>query len=252
MNRKILGGAATPVVVVDPTTHKITGGPAIPIVCLEDNRNGVTSPISSLQIGDVTAGNYVLINENGIRLFGTAAPFDDLEGALIGARINSPSGRIDYNYDEGTVEFQDNCIYPTDFVTIIYQMRHRYQFESVVEPHLHWIQDSALFPNWVILSRVTLNGGLVPAAFDGPFKPTQTLFTWNSGNLLQYSDFADIAGRENLSFSLDIKLYRDTTNVSTLYSGADPISGNVAAKFLDCHFQNDMLGSFLELQKYPT
>lgn len=247
MEVKRTGGAAQKVVIVDPNTNRVLQGPAIKIVCL--GIDGTVTQLPSLIVGDYNDGNYVLLNNNGIRLYGAAIPWDDLEGALIGANLYSPAGRIDANYAQGTMDFQDNCIYPDDFVIISYQMRHRYQWESDMEPHLHYFQTVAAFPNWCIQTRVILNGGLV-GAFSAPVKATQSVFTWSAGTLFQYLDFPEIAGQQNLSFALDVKLYRDTTNVTGLFSGADPVAGNVSSKFLDIHFKNDMLGSFLELQKY--
>jgi hypothetical protein len=48
---------------------------------------------------------------------------------------------------------------------------------------------------------------------------------------------------------LDIKLWRDTTNASGEFTGADPVAAAVLLKELDIHFELDSFGSNEEYVK---
>ena len=204
---------------------------------------GLNGVFDTLQVGDVAGGNYFEIESDGtFILFGDATRWDDLEGSLIAKQLTSPAGRIDYNFTELTADFQNNAIYPTDLIAIVSQVRHRYELGTDLKPHLHFIQNQNTVPNWLISYRVIENGGTV-----GAF----ALATWDSlmftypgaGSILQIAEFPVITGLMDLSFAIDVKLFRDTTNVSGLFAGADPYVGDAAAKFFDVHFRNDSLGS---------
>ena len=48
---------------------------------------------------------------------------------------------------------------------------------------------------------------------------------------------------------LDVKLYRDSSNVSTLFAGADPYTTAVLLKHLDIHYVVNTQGSRSEYTK---
>jgi len=175
--------------------------------------------------------------------------WDDLRFPFTGNRIDVSSGRVDYDYTECTVDFQTNARYPNEPVCMIAQMPHHKLFGSSVQPHLHWIQQSAVFPNWLLAYRWYNNGSTVPGTFTLAAYTTHA-FVWSAGNLLQITKFPAIAapGGEDVSSILDLIIYRDSANTSTLFAGADTY-GIAKAKEFDLHYQIDDRGSRQEYVK---
>ena len=114
--------------------------------------------------------------------------------------------------------------------------------------HMHWIQNQAAVPNWLMAYRVYNNG-------EGPGSFTllpwdHSIVTYTSGTICQITDFAEISMTgKTLSCIIDIKLWRDTTNASTEFAGADPVATDVLLKELDIHYEIDSLGSDEEYTK---
>ncbi len=178
-----------------------------------------------------------------------ALSWDDLRFPLTGQRLTVTAGRLDYDFEECTVEFGATARYPNEPICMVAQMPHKKYFGSVLHPHLHWVQASSDMPNWLMAYRFYNNGEAVPAftlaAWD------HNAFTYTSGSIMQLTNFPTIASPadENVSAILDIIMYRDSANVSTLFDGADPLSASAAAKEFDLHYQIDSTGSGREYNK---
>jgi len=198
------------------------------------------------RIGGV--GGYAGFEQDGsLRFYENATTWDDLEGQLFAQRFESPASDITYNFTDLTVDFDADSEYDADFVAVVYQMRHRYVPESNVRLHLHWLQTENAVPNWLASYRVIQNGGS-PSAWS-LLAPDSEIFTYSSGTIMQITTFPEITGVNDLSFAVQTKLYRDTTNASGEFAGADAYTGDAQAVFLDIHFENDMLGSHTEFVK---
>jgi hypothetical protein len=111
------------------------------------------------------------------------------------------------------------------------------------------MQSSADIPNWLLVYRYYDNGETPPAWTE--VKYTGHAFEYTSGTIMQLTEFGDITPSTltGVSSIIDFKLYRDTSNDSTLFDGADPLTGNALAKEFDIHYQRDMLGSRTEYIK---
>ena len=73
---------------------------------------------------------------------------------------------------------------------------------------------------------------------------TTNVSTYTSGTLAQISKFPEIDISDiAISGSIDIVLFRDTTNVSGLFAGADPVGTGVTVKYNDSHVQFNKVGS---------
>ncbi len=177
--------------------------------------------------------------------------WDDLRFPFIGRNIDTSSGRIDYNYTELGVDFQDNSrLAETEQISMIVQFPHGWKTGSVISPHLHWVQSSSNIPNWLISYRWYDNGDTIPSTWTNAPYGTHA-FTYTSGSIMQLTEF-DITvpvGIDAVSSMLDIKFYRDTNNTSTEFAGADPLTGNALAKEFDIHYQIDQSGSRTEYVK---
>ncbi len=127
-------------------------------------------------------------------------------------------------------------------------MKHAWAVSSLVDFHIHWFQNANNTPNWMIEHRTILQGaaasGWTAVANIGNHYP------YTAGTILQKTEFASIAPAAGLSSFLDVKLYRDSTNVSGLFGGADPYAGAAALKQADIHFLKDSIGSLKEEGKW--
>ncbi len=68
-------------------------------------------------------------------------------------------------------------------------------------------------------------------------------------NLLDMSSTGDFGAIDAVSAIIDFKIYRDTTNASGLFAGADQQAGDAKLKEFDIHYQIDSSGSNQEFTK---
>ncbi len=175
--------------------------------------------------------------------------WDDLRFPLMGRRITVSAGRLDFDFEECTVDFSATARYTEEPVCMISQMPHAKKFGTALYPHLHWIQQEDNTPNWLLKYRFYNNGSVVPE-FSLAI-PTYNAFAYDSGDLLQITAFPPIPAPtgETVSSICDLILFRDSANASTLFAGADPYTVGAKSKEFDLHYQIDSLGSGRELAK---
>ena len=175
----------------------------------------------------------------------------DLKAPFHGRRIDVSSGHLDYNTDELGIDFDDTSRFvAADMIGIMLQMNHDYKIGSNVRPHIHWIQSSVDIPNAAMSYRVYDNGETPPAWTS--VKYSGNIFTYTAPDpMLQIMTFPeiDMSSITGVSSFVDIKLYRDHDNTSTLFAGADPLTGDALMKEFDLHYELDMNGSREELSK---
>jgi len=185
------------------------------------------------------ANNSITLGADG-NLVQNDTGFEDLRFPLIGRRMSTAAGHLDYNYAELGVDYDDSSrLHNADALDFVCQLEHSYKFESTIYPHLHWAQSHANIPNWLIGYRVYENGAAIPGTWD--YAKGTEVAAYSSGTILQITNFTPItmSGIDSLSAIIDFKLYRDTSNTSTLFAGGDPLSGDALAKEFDVHFQKD-------------
>jgi hypothetical protein len=199
------------------------------------------------KFGDVDAGNYSAFEEDTGFLMadGSGVAWDDLRFPVVGVAFYSAAGRVDYNYDENTLDFQDNAT-SADKAHIVAQMQHSYKSNSSVHPHIHWIQNQSGYPDWHLRYRHYGNGDLVPTGwYDVSISASAHIYTYVSGNLLQISEFPVISGVDlsgyGVSWILDGQIYRN--------SAGDSYTGDASLKEFDLHYQIDTRGSRQEYIK---
>lgn len=163
-------------------------------------------------------------------------------------KLYSPAGRITFDYVNGGLGFAVNCIYPTDFALFTTQMAHDYLEGSDIEIHIHWDQALNSLPNWVVEYRFVSIGGVF-GAWTGPGALNNNIAAFIA-NVHQVTDGVTQSGAGlTLSHNIEVKLYRDTTNVSGLFAGADPYGATALVKETDCHYMKNSLGSWQEYAK---
>lgn len=179
---------------------------------------------------------------------GLAPKWNDLRFPAIAQQAYTVAGRIDFNFSECSLDFQDNALYPDDPMCALAQFPHGKLLGSNVYPHIHWIQNQDAVPNWLLAIRwYNRLGDPVPSAWT-LFTVETTSIPYTSGSIANVSKFNlvnphDHMVTEHISSFMDIRLFRDTSNVSGLFSGADPYTGTVQLKEFDIHYQIDSLGS---------
>ncbi len=198
-----------------------------------------------IRIGNVITGDYTEITRDGtLRAHGEATAWDDLRFPAMGQSLDSTTGRLDYDFEECGVGFAANARFTEEPLCFICQMPHSKLHGSAVHPHIHWIQNQAADPNWLIQYRV-YNNGEAPPAWQLAKPSTTRTFPYVAGNLLQITKFPAIPAPadESVSAFIDVRLFRDSANTSTLFTGADAYAGTALLKELDHHILIDSLGS---------
>lgn len=184
---------------------------------------------------------------------GEATTWDEVSNSLIGNRIDVSQGRIDYNFDELTIDFAENARYPEEPIAVVSQMQHARKLNTEIRPHLHWIQNQNVMPNILIEYRASNNGAQVPITFtQKALTSTDNVFTYTSGEIQQITEFnlpSSIGEGLNLSGTFECRIYRDSANTSGLFAGADAYSGLLSVKYFDIHMIKDMNGSREEFVK---
>ena len=182
---------------------------------------------------------------NKIRL--SRAWRDEL-GELLGKK--TVGSRITDNTTEGTVDYADNCQIADDYKITNVQLNHDKDLTASIYPHLHWFQASANVPNWLLQYRWQINGGAKVTSWTN-YKCNTVAFTYTSGTIHQICYGAAIAVPVGTTLSdiIQFRICRDTDNDSTVFAGADPLTGNASALMFDVHFVLDSNGSINEYSK---
>lgn len=213
---------------------------------------GLPNQFGPLKIGDVPNGNYSEFEPDGTMVaVGEATCFRDELQSLIGARLESPASDIVLNLAEASVTFEDGARYPTDFVSANHQLNHDMLPGTVIDPHLHWWQERAETANWLIGYRWQKQGSAKTTTWTD-VAWTENIFTWAAGTLNQITDFGPITppvGYGEVSDIVQFRIYRDVTNVSTLFAGSEATPADIDAVNFDTHIEVNMLGSRLEYAK---
>lgn len=205
------------------------------------------------EIGDRSAGNYAHIENDGtIVLLGDATTWRDELGNLIGQRLESPGSDIVQNLAEVSTTFKSSARYPTDYIGYNLQLNHDWFIGSLVEFHCHWFQANAQLANWLIGYRWQINGQAKTVGWT--LLPLNNgIFTFSAGTLVQISDaLTDITppGTAYLSEIFQIHFYRDYTNASGVFVGAETTGLDIDVMMADMHRRSDVLmGSRLEYVK---
>ena len=218
----------------------------------------ITNPkYKSLKAGDIAAGNYFVVEPDGtFQCLGDGTAWDDLSGALAGARLDTASGRLDIDWFNGGVNFNSNARYPEEPVIIPIQAKHSMVIGTgaVFRPHFHWLELQAAIPNMLLGYKLTNYGSLTTFETDWSnytFSiPSSNVWTWASGCLAQITRFPEVdISSLTISGSIDVVLFRDSANVSGLFAGVDPVAADVTIKYNDGHVKHDMIGSRGEILK---
>ncbi len=191
------------------------------------------------------ANRVAIATDGSFRLEGNATAYKDMIGNLFGQRLNSSSGKIDYDWDENALLMQSGGSISTaaDRVQWNNEINHEFEIGTSIsfEPHVHWWQSDTTQRELTLQWRFQANGeakdttwtDIVLTLADG-----NEVFTYTSGTLCQITDFPSIVVTCGMSDTLQFRMAR-----------TDALSGDLYVYFVDLHGKIDSLGSETEYTK---
>lgn len=161
----------------------------------------------------------------------------DLVGDIAGAKLDSAAGKIDFDFNEGMLKFQDSADVNNnnDSLQLSFQVNHNIYrgAGAVAKPHLHIIQTSTITPKWKVEYKI-LNTGVIKPVWsvlvaDGGVEA----MPYTSGDLDQVIILPDIdISGVGLSARILLRVWHSGT-----------VSGSVLVSAIDCHVPVYKLGS---------
>ena len=224
------------------------------IILLSDGGTVPVNPeFDTLKVGDIGGGDYYEVEQDGTFVNkGDGTVWDEISQPFVGNNIFEVQGRVDYNFIDLTLDFNTNARYPNEPVGIVTQIMHARRTDSDIRPHIHWMQNSDNNPNILVEYRMYNINEVPPAWTLKALTPSDNKFPFSSAGQQQLTEFNLPTGHGvglGLSFTIDVKIYRDSQNTSGLFAGADSYSGIWSAKYFDIHVERDMNGSREEFVK---
>lgn len=198
----------------------------------------------SLKIGDIDNGNFFEIESDGTTAKrGEATVWDDVVNSLIGRRLYSNQGTIDYDYNENAILFSDdgNISNINDRVVFNLQYPHGAIANGTMNLHIHWTQEDTTDIGFTIQYRIQSNGNAKTTTWTTVTSSslTDSVFTYTSGILNQITNLAviDMTGA-GISATVQFRMTRSDSN-----------GGTIMGTFVDAHVERDTEGSRQEFVK---
>lgn len=197
------------------------------------------------RIGSIATGNYFEVEPDGTDVrHGDATMWDDLVGSLIGRKLSSVSGKVDYNWSENAIKFQPsgNIATANDRVIFNYQYPHAAKENGNMRLHIHWEQVNANKIEFTVQYRIQSNNASKTTSWTTVTANSSddSVFTYpGSGTLNQITELCsvDMTGA-GISATVQFRLVRDDSTV-----------GDILGTFIDAHIERDMIGSRTEYSK---
>jgi len=187
--------------------------------------------------------HFFVANETTGEIDFLLGSWEDFRFPLVGENAYTAGGRIDYDFDEVCLSYQDNARYPDDPSCASAQFSHTWVEGTDVEAHLHWLQTSDADPNWLLQYRYLANGQ-APTGWQLIIPDVPRVFTYTAGTLCQITAWPTIDMTGYLiSDTVQFRLFRDTADTSTLFGASDLYTGNALAVEFDVHHLRNSFGS---------
>lgn len=200
------------------------------------------SLIDPLEIG--SNGNTTTFEEDGTwQNKGDSTVWDDVVNSLIGRRLYSNQGTIDYDYNENAILFSDggDITDRNDRVVFNLQYPHSAKEDGTMNLHIHWTQENTTDIEFTVQYRIQSNGALKTTAWTTAISSSNTnnVFTYTAGTLNQITKLVDVdmAGA-GISATVQFRMTRSDNN-----------GGTIMGTFVDAHIERDMNGSREEFVK---
>lgn len=175
--------------------------------------------------------------------------WEDLRFPMTGNRLDSSSTRYSYDFTYCGIRFHTNARYPNEPICALAQYPHGWAEGQDSRPHIHWWQQEANDPNWLLAYTKVKNGEAIGSEVL-VIPSTQRTFTYPGSPIVQITKFPDIDMSDmTISDSIAFRLFRDTGNISGLFPGSDIYSQNALVWEFDAHYEVDSTGSYEEYVK---
>jgi len=213
-------------------------------VCRKLVRNLLSgqSLLTGIKIG--TVANYFEVEADGTWVNrGDSTTWDDLVTSLIGLRLHSVAGKVDYNYDENGITFNPGGVIGTANDRVIFNMQypHACVVDGEVRLHIHWEQPDATEREFTVQYRIQDNGSAKETSWATVVRNSSddSAFTYVSGTLNQITKLCEI-DMTGLGISSTIQFRLARTDSET---------GDILGTFVDAHVERDTHGSRQEYVK---
>jgi len=197
--------------------------------------------VPTIKVGGVS--DHTEIESDGtVSYRGDSTVWDDIASSLIASRLDSVSGKLQYNYSDNSITMQNNGTLGTTADTLIfsYQKPHGAKADSEMRLHIHWEQVNT---NAVVFSgRYRIQAlGATKATTWILFEATMedNLFSYTSGTLNQLTEL----------IAVDLSSYGISSLVQFQLARTDGTIGDISATFVDAHIERDNNGSRQEYVK---
>jgi hypothetical protein len=177
------------------------------------------------------------IDADGIMLYGDSTVWEDLSTSLIGQRLNSVSGAVDYNYDNNSITFQSGGSISSTGDRVAWNLQHPHgaKQDGLFNLHIHWEQVDSTAREFTVQYRIQDNGDTKETSWTTVVVDTSasSLFTYSSGTLNQITELV----------SIDMSGHSISAVVQFRLARTDSVSGDIEATFVDVHYELDTMGS---------
>jgi hypothetical protein len=200
----------------------------------------IATKIGREYFGSLT--DYTNFKTNGHQqMVGDARPWRDELGDALSLRVQGNG--LSINHVEGVAEFS-NASNLSDYLYKNLQLNHDRDLTTVVYPHIHFFQEQAAMPNFLLQYRWQINGTNKVTPWTN-LKCNTAVHTRVAGAQHQIANSVGIASPLGSAISdiIQFRILRDNANTSGVFAGADPYIGTVGVLSFDLHLQENSIGS---------
>lgn len=190
--------------------------------------------------------------DGSVRLRGAGTMWKDMISDLFGKRLNSTSGKVDYEWDENAIKFQSGGSIATaaDRVGGNSEINHEFKVGTGItfRPHMHWFQEvvSGAVEAFVFTAQYRLQRN------DAEKTASWTTITAEAGTADDIFDFTgEVDGTYNQITRFDdiVITCSISDTIQFRVARTDSVTGDVLVYFFDMHGEVDAFGSELEVTK---
>lgn len=191
------------------------------------------------------AGGTVTPDDTGV----VSAPvhWDDIVGSLLGRRLYSTVGKVDYKYSENAIKFQPGGDPATlnDQILFNLQYPHAAIENGDMKLHIHWEQTSTDVIEFTTQYRVQHNGAPKATSWETAVANSQdnSVLEYTSGTMNQLTELCTVSLNDETPYA-DL-----STTIQFKVCRTDNTAEDILGTFIDAHVAFDSLGSYKEYTK---
>lgn len=195
-----------------------------------------------LEIGS-SKNNMRISHDGEVTYSGKGTTWDDIQTSLTGRRLSSNAGRVDYNYEENAIEFQDDgdITNVNDCVSWSIQYPHKAVTDGVFRVHVHWEQEDATSREWTLWYRLQPIGTAKGTTW------TEVVIDTNTNNIIPYT--SGVLNQITSLVNIDMTDAGLSCIVQFRLTRSDSEGGVILGQFVDAHYAIDSTGSSEEFIK---